>query len=363
MDENMAISDAFLISNNYAFIYIEGLWLIPIYFFFLLLLPRIKSKLLIRSEGASLSKLNTDNTLFYHPLIKSSLSHNKKNNFNLLSITIISIIFTLISIALSHPVRISEELRKTVPQRDITFIVDTSVSMILRDYILDDNRIDRMSLLKEVLDRFIKKFKNDRMSIIVFGNSAYTLVPFTTDQYLLSKMLSRIQATMAGRFNAIGEGITLAVKQASLSNEDKNNILILLTDSDQPTGKISPKTAANYAKKQNIPIYTIGIGAAHHSAEEKVQGGLIYSPVNMLLLDTISKITKAKSYHATDIKELEEAIYTINLHEQSTASTKTVYRYEPLYVDILSIALIVFLIWQFSVFINSIFINKTINRE
>ena len=59
-----------------------------------------------------------------------------------------------IAISLTEPVRIGERLPDPPQERDIVFIVDTSISMILRDYVLDGKRIDRMTLLKGVLDRF-----------------------------------------------------------------------------------------------------------------------------------------------------------------------------------------------------------------
>jgi von Willebrand factor type A domain. len=42
-------------------------------------------------------------------------------------------------------------------------------------------------------------------------------------------------------------------------NEDRTKVLILLTDGDANTG-VDPEVAALKAKKENIRIYTIGIG-------------------------------------------------------------------------------------------------------
>jgi len=95
---------------------------------------------------------------------------------------------------------------------------------------------------------------------------------------------------MAGRFNAIGDAIALAVKQATQINDKtgkinkRKRILVLLTDADQPTGEIEPDVAAQLAKNANLPLYTIAIGATSLAAEESRLGGLLYSPVDIRLV-------------------------------------------------------------------------------
>lgn len=201
-----------------------------------------------------------------------------------------------------------------------------------------------MSLLKGVLDNFIVKLKGERMSIIVFGDNAYTLVPLTSDQYLLRRMLERVQATMAGRFNAIGEAIALAVKQANETNKinKRKRILVLLTDADQPTGKIEPNVAAMLAKNSKLPLYTVAIGATNLAAEESRLGGLLYSPVDLNLIKNLSSITGAKSYQAGNPNALKNAIQAINLHETNTQKVKVQYFRQPLYFWPLIIAFILF---------------------
>ncbi len=322
---------------NYELIQPEWLWLIPLYISALIVIPKFAIKYFIKNECASLVSTYENKKTLFHPLIKLLSRNNgiikKKTSIPFLY----SVLYFLLVAALTQPVHIGKKLPDPPRQRDIIFIVDTSVSMILRDYILNGERIDRMSLLKSILDKFIRKLKGERMSIIVFGDNAYTLVPLTSDQILLRKMLSRVQATMAGRFNAIGDAIALAVKQASKTNKEtdskakRKRVLVLLTDADQPTSKIDPVVAAQLAKKENLPLYTIAIGASSLAAEEKRQGGLLYSPVDLELLNRLSAATGAKSFQAGNPNALEKAIDAINLHESNTRKFKPVYYREALY--------------------------------
>ncbi|MFK5914898.1 MAG: VWA domain-containing protein [Woeseiaceae bacterium] len=262
---------------------------------------------------------------------------------------------------MSQPVKIGEKRPNPPQERDIVFIVDTSVSMILRDYILDGQRISRMNLLKGVLDNFIQELNGERMSIIVFGDNAYTLVPLTSDQHLLRTMLSRVQATMAGRFNAMGAAISLAVKQA-ISQQDQSNkantrkrVLVLLTDADQPTGDIDPITATQLAKAHNLPLYTIAIGSTSINSEEKRQGGLLYSPVDLDLVKRISKTTGAKYFQAGDPNALDDAIAAINQHETNTREIEPLYFKEPLYFWFLIAASVLFISQQILILLISTF--------
>ena len=333
--------------NHYELSQPEWLWLIPIILGINFIFKLYPPKHIIKSSPADLSDIS-DKQRLLHPLINTlniESPHPKiKMSFGLIK----TFILILLVLALAQPIKVGKKLPDPPQERDIIFIVDTSVSMILRDYILNGERIDRMSLLKGVLDSFIHKLKGERMSIIVFGDHAYTLVPLTSDESLLRKMLSRVQATMAGRFNAIGEGIALAVKQAAKneSNSTRKRVLVLLTDADQPTGSINPITAAQLAKAAKLPLYTIAIGATTLAAEEQRQGGLLYSPVDLGLIQQLSSITGAKNYQAGNPNALNNAIQAISLHETNKQKNKPQYFREPLYYWLLIVALIIFSLQQ-----------------
>ena len=325
----------------------EWLWLIPVILGISFILKLNTLKYIVKSKPARLADIS-DKQRLLHPLVNklniTTSSTNVKKSFGLIK----PFILFLLILALAQPIKVGKKLPDPPQERDIIFIVDTSVSMILRDYMLNGERIDRMSLLKGVLDSFIHKLKGERMSIIVFGDHAYTLVPLTSDELLLRKMLSRVQATMAGRFNAIGEAIALAVKQATKndSNSKRKRVLVLLTDADQPTGSIDPVNAAQLAKNAKLPLYTIAIGATTLAAEEKRQGGLLYSPVDLDLIQQLSSVTGAKNYQAGSPDALKNAIQEISLHETNKQTMKPQYFREPLYYWSLIIALGIFSLQQ-----------------
>ncbi len=238
----------------------------------------------------------------------------------------------LLTLALAQPERVGKKLPEPLPQRDIVFIVDTSVSMTLRDYVVEGERVSRMTVVKGVLDEFVRNLKGSHLSVVVFGEYAYTYVPLTNDHNFVRTMFARMQTTMAGRFNAIGDGIALAVKNA---RSKRHTVLVLLTDADRETGRITPTNAAALARQAGLPLYTIAIGAATEAAEEQRVSGLIYQPVNLDLLQDMAATTGAKSYRAGATLALKEAITDIEQREQRKVAQPPRYQREPVYMWLL----------------------------
>ena len=189
--------------------------------------------------------------------------------------------------------------------------------MILRDYLLDGQRVARITLLKGLLDRFVQSLHGERIGVIVFGESAYTFVPLSRDSQLVRRMLSRIETGMAGRFKAMGEAIALAVRD-SQGDPGRKRLMILFSDASQTTGTITPQAATALAARAGIPLYTVAIGAATYAAEEQRKSGLIYQPVDLALFEDLARRSGAQSYRATDPAGLEKAIADIDKREKNT---------------------------------------------
>lgn len=305
----------------------EWLWLLPALALVFLVWKRAGRY----DEHTGLSSITPWSSLrFMHPLIpllpRDAIPCRPMIAHSLLALIAIICLIT----ALAEPVRTGEKLPDPPEERDIVFIVDTSVSMVLRDYVLDGKRIDRMSLLKGLLDRFVQQLRGERISIIVFGDAAYTLVPLTRDQSLVRRMLSRIETTIAGRSSVVGEGIALAVKEAG-EQSDRRRILVLLTDAALPIGDITPQTAAELATREKLPLYTIAIGAGSFAAEEQRNAGLIYQPADLKLLQSLAQHTGARSYQAGSSETLQQAIADIERREKNPGKVMPRYYQQPLY--------------------------------
>lgn len=287
------------------------------------------------------------NLLFPHPLLKLLPQAFHKRGESHARRLLHALVFLCLIAAMAQPVRIGAKLPDPPRERDIVFMVDTSVSMLLRDYLLDGQRVDRMNMLKSLLGRFVRQLHGERLSIIVFGDHAHTLVPLTRDQNLLQAQLARIEIGMAGRTSAIGEAIALAVKQAR-EKSTRRRVLVLLSDADQATGAIPAVAAARHAAEQELPVYTIAIGAADYAAEEQRVGGLIYHPVNLGLLRELAEASGAKAYQAGDSQTLTRAIDDISRRETNPGKAEARHYRQPLYIWPLLLALSLLSVYQLS---------------
>ena len=281
-----------------------------------------------------------------HPYIHLLVASNQQQQaISLANRLLLWCVLVSLSVALSGPVRIGEKLPDPPRERDIVFIVDTSVSMTLRDYVLDGQRVDRMSVVRAMLDKFFLGLQGDRSSIIVFADNTHVMVPLSSDHSLLRTMLPRIRPGIAGRSNAIGEAIALAVKQADKTPQ-RHRVLVLISDAALPVGSITPKQAAALAKKSGLPLYTIAVGAGSYAAEEQRTTGLIYHPANISLLKSLAELTGAKSYQAGDSTSLESALAEIEQLERNSRELAPRYYRQPLYAWCMIPALVLLTLMQ-----------------
>ena len=58
--------------------------------------------------------------------------------------------------------------------------------------------VDRLTALKEVLGDFLARREGDRVGLVVFGNSPFLQVPFSTDLELTRRLLEETDVGMAG---------------------------------------------------------------------------------------------------------------------------------------------------------------------
>jgi Ca-activated chloride channel family protein len=171
---------------------------------------------------------------------------------------VLLLLFFAVTLARPQSLHQKEELSKD--GIDIIIALDVSESMLAED--LQPNRIEAA---KEQIKSFVSNLTTDRLGIIVFAGQAFTQSPLTFDYDILTQYLNDIstnsidQGVRGLNGTAIGDAILAAVNRFKKS-EDRSKVLVLLTDGDANTG-VDPLIAAEMAKKDNIKIYTIGIGS------------------------------------------------------------------------------------------------------
>jgi Ca-activated chloride channel family protein len=166
----------------------------------------------------------------------------------------------LFVVALAQP-RIGEgETRITASGVDIVVALDRSSSMSAEDFELGGKPVNRLTIAKDVLGRFVEKRANDRIGLVAFAMNAYLAAPLTLDHDFLLQNLDRLEiATREEDGTAMGSALASALNRLrDLPSVSK--IVILMTDGQNNAGKVPPLTAAEAAQALGVKVYTIGVG-------------------------------------------------------------------------------------------------------
>jgi len=218
---------------------------------------------------------------------------------------------------------------------DIMLCLDTSGSMNALDFQLENKRVNRLQVVKKVVDEFIRGRQNDRIGMVVFAEEAFTQCPLTLDYGVLLSFLERLEIGMAGDTTAIGSALATCVKRLK-DVKSKSKVIILLTDGRNNTGAISPATAADIAKTHGIKVYTIGAGTegeAPFLVDSLFGKHYVYQKVDLDedTLKEIARKTGGRYFRATNTEALKTIYQQIDEMEKTEVKVKEYMEYEELF--------------------------------
>lgn len=213
------------------------------------------------------------------------------------------LVWTLLVVAVARPVSVEKPIEHTQPVRDLMLAIDLSQSMETTDFTdANGQKINRLAAVKQVVQGFIERRKNDRIGLIVFGSGAYPQAPLTLDHASLSLLLQDTGIGMAGPNTAIGDAIGLSLKLLEHTAESEK-VLILLTDGNDTHSAIPPVRAASMAAAKGVIVHTIGIGDPSADGDARV---------DLATLQTIASTTGGRSFRAEDRDSLNQVYATLD---------------------------------------------------
>lgn len=214
--------------------------------------------------------------------------------------------------ALMRPQWIEPPLHRDLPARDLLLLVDLSGSMDTQDFTnAAGTKVTRLAATKQVLDEFLSRRKGDRVGVVVFGNAAFTLVPFTTDLDLSRRLLQEMQVGMAGPRTALGDAIGLGVSLFSKSTVPARTI-IALTDGNDTGSQVPPAEAARVARDHKITIHTVAVGDPAAAGEDKLDEAA---------LKDVADVTGGGFYRALDRAQLADIYRRLDAVETRKVDT------------------------------------------
>jgi Ca-activated chloride channel family protein len=233
-----------------------------------------------------------------------------------------------LAVALARP-----ETYRTVTYKtesiDIMIVFDMSKSMEETDI-----PRDRFDAAQRVIRKFLRRTKQDRVGLVIFGQQAMLHTPLTQDMKALEQIVRNLHIGDVPELGtAIGDGLAMAL--ASLRRSDgqctklgeddaacpesfphcsskgfcegkkRNKIVILLSDGDNNwTTRFEPDEAARQAAEMGVKVYTVLVGRE----ESDVWGGMSVNPAT---LRSMAKITDGEFFRASDYESFDRGFQEV----------------------------------------------------
>lgn len=242
----------------------------------------------------------------------------------------------LFIVGLARPQFTESETSVKASGIDIVVALDLSGSMESEDFTLKGQRVNRLTIAKDVLRQFIDRRPGDRIGLVAFASKAYIAAPMTLDHSFLVQNLERLELHTIEDGTAIGMGLSAAVNRLR-ELQSKSKIVILMTDGQNNTGKIPPLTAAEAAQALKVKVYTIGVGTRGLAPVPRVNmfGQRVYmnAPVDIdeKTLQQIADKTGGKYYRADSTDTLKKIYDEIDQLEKTEVEVKKYVRVTELF--------------------------------
>ena len=177
---------------------------------------------------------------------------------------------------------------------DIVFALDVSKSMLAEDII--PSRIDKS---KQLIGQIINNLGGDRIGIVAYAGKAFPQLPLTTDYSSAKMFLQNMNTEMlSSQGTAIDEAIRLS---STYFDQDHSSERLLFIVSDGEDHNDLSYEMAELAAKNNITIYSIGVGTEKGSPIPIKKNGLVMNYKKDSNNEVV--ITKLNKIHLENISE------------------------------------------------------------
>jgi len=264
----------------------------------------------------------------------------------------------LVVVALARPQAGLSEFRIQTEGIAIVMCLDRSGSMEALDFELNNERVNRLTIVKQVFRDFVvgkdalRGRPDDLIGLVTFGGFAEGKAPLTFDHGALLEVLDSVEIPQPiydsegnilnerflqeERATAIGDALALAVDRLKASNA-KSKVIILLSDGENTAGIVDPAMAAETAKTFGIKVYAIGIGTTGRVPFPVVdQYGRRAYVAQMVRLDEttlkmIADVTGGRYFSAQDTETLKNVYSEIDKLEKSVSEGTMYSEYRELF--------------------------------
>ncbi|NOZ81159.1 MAG: VWA domain-containing protein [DPANN group archaeon] len=234
--------------------------------------------------------------------IKSALGDAKKSRRHdlLFYLALMVLVFMIIGFANPHI-----PLKRAKEGVNVVLVMDISGSMQATDY--KPTRLEAAKSAAEILLRSLND--KDHAGIVTFESGATTAAYLSPYKDQVIEKLRHISPKQGK--TAIGDGLSMGIDMAT-SIPNRKKLVILLSDGVNNAGVISPAEAIQFAKANNIQVYTIGMGSKGKTVlGYDWFGNPQYAELDEATLRTIAQETGGAYFKSVDDHTLDEIYATI----------------------------------------------------
>lgn len=287
---------------------------------FLLLLALIPL-FLLRNRVGSRSSIT-----FSSLSILATLGANQRSLVGRFALPLLSLFIICASISLARPQKINNHTERKASGIDIVVSMDLSTSMEIPDFNLNGRPVQRSVISRAVVKEFIKLRPNDRIGLVPFAGQPYLESPITLEHDWLTEKVDQLEPNrQLTPGTAIGSAISASSLCLDKRKDTKSRIIILITDGNSNSGKISPLQAAEAAKGLGIKVYTVAIGTSGGRLSGNANTGQEFDTKT---LEQIAKITDAEYYRAKSTNDLQNAFTSIDKLETTERTQQVTTTYQ-----------------------------------
>jgi len=219
-----------------------------------------------------------------------------------------------LSLAWARPNGVEMQARE---RATVVMVLDISLSMQATDV-----KPSRLDAAKEAALAFVKALPAQyNISVVSLSGNPSVRLPPTTDR---AQAQQAIRSLKLQESTAVGESIYTALSALQLAPKGTDSTpapgaIVLLSDGQNTAGR-SPAQAANEAKKQKVPVYTIAYGTENGYVD--LDGKREKVPPDKALLSSISGATGGQTYTAENLDQLDRVYNNIRSEVGQTPVNK-----------------------------------------
>lgn len=236
------------------------------------------------------------------PLVEGRLRARGAAGAFALAARVLAVALVVLALANPRRARAPETIRR--PARNIFILIDISRSMTRQDLPGPDGPRSRVEAAQDVVARFLARHEDDRIGLIAFGSSAYTVCPLTFDHGVATHLLDDLWPGVVGDKTAIGDALMLALARLKAAGFS-SSLVLLVTDGRNTAGQVDPLQAAQAAQELGVRVYPIGIGPAGAKADEQGEG------MDVRALRAIAERTGGRLFLADSASVLADVFHAI----------------------------------------------------